>query len=158
MDHILPIGQEVQLRSEKNKETPRPKRKASKRLNAKRTENCLLVPEQHDKRESASDSEEEEMGVWYDYHPLRESQEPESQNNEHSEPFSLDLDLAVLTNNSEREAATAEEPAAADEDEHSVQNQTVESTVEDNRDTETQMIDETTERRDSVTEISDEAT
>lgn len=69
-NHILPIGQEVQLQSEKNKETPRPKRKASKWLKARRTENCLPAPEQDDKRESASDSEEDEMGVWYDYHPL----------------------------------------------------------------------------------------
>lgn len=146
-NHILPIGQEVQLRSEKNKEAPKPKRRASKRLQPKRTENCLPAPERDDNMESASDSEEDEMGVCYDYHPLRESQEPELQNNKHSEPFSLDLDLAVPKGNSEMEEATAEKPAAAEEDEPTVQNQTAERTVEVERDTETQMIDETTERR-----------
>lgn len=159
-NHILPIRQEVQLRLEKNKDTLKPKRRASKWLKPKRTENCNLscfpAPEHDDKMESASDSEDDEMGVWYDYHSPQESKEPELQKMDQSESFSLDLGLAILTGNSEMEEATAEEPAAADENEPSVRNNTAERTAEAERHTETQMIDGTTERRNSIAENSDE--
>lgn len=156
-NHILPIGQEVQMKLETNKDALKPKRRASKRLKTKRTENCsisgLPAPEHDDKMKSPSDSEDDEMGVWYDYHSPPETKEPEPQRINQSEPFSLNLDLAIPTSNSEMEEATAEEPAAAAEDEL-LQNETAERTVEAERDTETQMIGETTESQDSIAETS----
>lgn len=62
------------------------------------------------------------------------------------------------TRATERDEAGAEEPVAADEDELLVQNKTAERTAEAERDTETQMIDETTERQDSIAESSDKTT
>ena len=158
-NHILPIGQEVQLRLEENRDTLKPKRRASKRLKARRNENCNLsdlpIPEYDEKIEYASDSEDDEMGVWYDYHSARESKEPESQKVDQSAPFSLDVDLAIHTSNSEMQEATAEETAAAGEDEPSVQDKTAERTAEAERDTETQMRDDTGVRQ-NITESSDE--
>lgn len=65
-NHILPIGQEVRMRDEK-KDPPTPQRRASKRVKAKRAENCNISgapTAEHDGMiESASDSEEDEIRV-----------------------------------------------------------------------------------------------
>jgi hypothetical protein len=159
-NHILPIGQEVQLRPEMNKEPPKQRRRASRRLKTKRTESCdtpsLLATEQ-DKMEVASDSEDDEMGVWHDYYAPRELPEPEPQNIDHSEPFSLDLDLAVLTSNSETDETSAKEAAAVKDNDHLIQNVTAEI-VERERDTEIQTSDKIAERLNSITESSDKTT
>ncbi|CAJ1084186.1 uncharacterized protein LOC114909432 [Xyrichtys novacula] len=161
-NHILPIGSEVQLRSEKTTDPPKPKRRVSKRLKAEGTENCDLpcfpASKHDDKIESASDSEDDEMRVWYDYQaqPAPESKEPEP-NHDQSQPFSLDLDLAVPTDkNTEIVVATAQEPIIADEDELLVQDETAEGAVVAERGTETQTTDKTIERRDRVSESPDE--
>ena len=79
-NHILPIGQEVNLQPEKCKEALKPKRRSSKPLKAKTTDNCdpccLKTPKQNGKTESVSDSEDDEVGIWYDYHQPQVSQEP----------------------------------------------------------------------------------
>lgn len=162
--HILPIGWEVQLPDrrevpEMNKEPPK-RRRVSRRLKAKRKENydtpCLPAPEQDDKMEVASDSEDDEMGVWHDYYVPRELLGLEPQNIDHCEPFNMDLDLAVLTSNSEMDE-TAEEPAAVEEDDHLVQNVTAEI-VKRGRDTEIQTSDEIAERLNGITESPDMTT
>ena len=156
-NHILPIGQEVQLRSE-DQEKSKPKRRASKRLKAKMTENCDLsnpsAPEQDVNIESASESENDEMGVWSDYYPQQDSQETELQTNQHSEPFSLDLDLTLLTSATGMEGVTADEPGTVDVNERSVPEETVERIAEAERDTDTQMIHET-DNQDGVIETSE---
>lgn len=157
-NHILPIGREVQLRPQMNKESPK-RRRASRRLKEKNKENydtpCLPAPEQDDKMEVASDSEDE-MGVWHDYHVPRELLGPEPHNIDHCEPFNLDLDLAGLTSNSEMNE-TAEEPAAVEDNDHLVQNVT-EEIVNRQRDTDMQTSDEIAERLNSITESPDKTT
>lgn len=94
-NHILPISQEVRLEPEKSTEKSKSKLRVSKRLKAKRIKNCSPstspASEEGSRLDTATDSEEEDMGSCYSYDILWPSYEQGNKDTERAQPFSLDL-------------------------------------------------------------------